>query len=754
MKNCPKCGSKLEENQKFCTKCGFKIDDLIKKNELSPETLAQIDILQKKISNDNLNNLLYNELGNIYFENEMYNKAILEYQKAFTIDNRNFDSIFKTAEAYRKIKEFTKAESSYTKALELDNNAQKAKLGLFWCYYFQDKIEDLINLEKGINDDIKKLDFHEAMKEAFKKTDNPESAFEEMEKIFKLVPENIDNLRDLAEYYYDRDDYNKSIEFYKKILLIDPNDIDSIFIIGKDYCYKKDYNKTIELFESNLTNFPDELVSLIYFYLSYSYLKLENTYKAIEMIQNVDSPNIKSISSRDKKIIAETFFELSENLVKSNNLSPATKYLENAIRYESDNQKIIDKSNQVKKLYTVEYEKIKKKKTKNIKLSIFAIICISILTIVIFRLINIQKDNTAWETAKERNSIESYSTYLSEYTKGKFKLEATEQLEKSIWLRSKKENNVEAFEIYLKNYPEGIFVQEAKDNLESQIWKNAKSQNTIESYSFYLSKYPNGKFEKDATISYKEIFLEDNVLVNGGTFRMGTNNGDNDEKPIHNVTLDSFYISKYEVTNKEYVEFLNAVGVKKDGLLNGENFLNLYIFYSYKSYNQPYAMDYENISFFCTSSYYENCAVEAATWLGANAFCKWKGGRLPTEAEWEFAAKGGNQSKNYKYSGSNNIKNVASRYRKYGPEKVGLKLPNEIGIYDMSGNISEWCYDWYNFNYYSTSPENNPQGPSSGVYRVKRDGVWDHTEKVCRVTHRGRREPKYSSGFRIAYDLK
>lgn len=365
MVKCPKCGNNLKSNQKFCTKCGTKIEDL-KKIKLSPEILAKIDILQKRISNDNLNTPLYLELGDIYFENEMFKEAILEYQKAYSIDNKNFDSIFKTAETYRNMKDYLKAESTYLNALNINPKSQEAKIGLFWTYYSQDKIEDLINLEKEINDDIKKLDFHEVMKEAFKKADNLDSAYEEMEKIFKLVPDNIDNLRDLAEYYSDRDKLDKSIEFYKKILLIFPNDIDSTFVVGREYCYKKDYNKTIELLENNITNFPNELVSLIYFYLSYSYIKLDNIDKALDLIQNVDSPDIKSISSRDKEMFAEIFYLLSEYSVKKNSLTSAIRYLEKAIEYEPENKKIINRLNEVKQLNTDKQKRIKKKKLKKI----------------------------------------------------------------------------------------------------------------------------------------------------------------------------------------------------------------------------------------------------------------------------------------------------------------------------------------------------------------------------------------------------
>jgi len=219
------------------------------------------------------------------------------------------------------------------------------------------------------------------------------------------------------------------------------------------------------------------------------------------------------------------------------------------------------------------------------------------------------------------------------------------------------------------------------------------------------------------------------VLVNGGTFQMGSPNGtgDIDEHPQHSVTVSSFRISKYEITNQQYADYMNAIGADANGSVGGVEYLKI-----------AYSQISHNGSSFVVDAGKENYPVIMVSWYGAKAYSEYYGGRLPTEAEWEFAARGGNSSNGYIYSGSNTAGDVAW----YGSNSnntthtVGTKDANELGLYDMSGNVWEWCNDWYDSNYYSSSPSNNPQGPNSGTERVNRGGSWYYGDFSCRVVFR------------------
>lgn len=232
------------------------------------------------------------------------------------------------------------------------------------------------------------------------------------------------------------------------------------------------------------------------------------------------------------------------------------------------------------------------------------------------------------------------------------------------------------------------------------------------------------------------------VKVAGGTFQMGaTSEQESDaldfEYPVHSVTLSDYYIGETEVTQALWYA---VMGYKPTS--GGSQWTSSF---GIGDDFPAYYVSWNDCQEFITK----------LNQLTGMSF------RLPTEAEWEFAARGGNYSQGYKYAGSNTIGDVAWYYDNsyglgsndpnYGTHAVGTKAPNELGLYDMSGNVYEWCQDWFDLRYYSSSPQTDPTGPSSGSSRVKRGGGWDYFARCCRVSDRDRIIPSERS---ISYGLR
>jgi formylglycine-generating enzyme required for sulfatase activity len=238
------------------------------------------------------------------------------------------------------------------------------------------------------------------------------------------------------------------------------------------------------------------------------------------------------------------------------------------------------------------------------------------------------------------------------------------------------------------------------------------------------------------------------ILIEGGSFQMGNEEGEGDEKPVHPVELSSFYLGKQEVTNQEYCIFLNTV---KKPLKEVEDWVDL---------DDPDCkIKAQGIEFIPEAGFENHPAIEI-TYYGAQAYCEWAGGRLPTEAEWEYAARGGNHYSPFTYSGSAIVDEVAWYRDNRGTLThlaVGQKKENALGLQDMSGNVWEWCHDWYHKNYYKDSPLANPEGPGQEVFRVVRGGSWMDPENELRVTNRHWIQPNYSYdyvGFRLCKDME
>jgi len=295
------------------------------------------------------------------------------------------------------------------------------------------------------------------------------------------------------------------------------------------------------------------------------------------------------------------------------------------------------------------------------------------------------------------------------------------------------------FRQYIKDHPDGIHIDEALDKIT-----NAGNR-------------------------------QDNmVLIPSGTFQMGSTDGENDEKPLHTVAVSSFYLSKYEVTVAEFRTFIEASGYRTDAEKEGSS----------RGYEGTEWKDVKDRNWRHDPEGKpapDNHPVINVSWNDTQEYARWlsqKTGysyRLPTEAEWEYTA--GNGARHTKYSwgdGGPNGKNggnVADESKNpssgsvwstkfdgfndgyWYTAPVGSYNPNDFGLFDMTGNVWEWCSDWYGSDYYAKSPSKDPTGPSSGSYRVIRGGSWCSFPQNCRVAFRGNDAPGSRNdyvGFRLA----
>jgi formylglycine-generating enzyme required for sulfatase activity len=256
------------------------------------------------------------------------------------------------------------------------------------------------------------------------------------------------------------------------------------------------------------------------------------------------------------------------------------------------------------------------------------------------------------------------------------------------------------------------------------------------------------------------------VFVQGGSFMMGATpeQGDDagsNEKPSHKVSLDSFYIGKYPVTVGQLKQFIDETKYQTDADKGGGS--NIWTGSEWKM-QEGVNWECDEKGYVRTQDEYDYPVIHVS-WNDAAAFSQWlsektgKNFRLPSEAEWEYAARGGQKTKRYKFSGSNNPEEVAWHYENSGskPHPIGRKKPNELGIYDMSGNVWEWCEDDWHDNY-NGAPTNRRAWIDSprGDRRVLRGGSWDSLTRNCRVSYRGWDLPvywNYDLGFRLAQDF-
>lgn len=318
-------------------------------------------------------------------------------------------------------------------------------------------------------------------------------------------------------------------------------------------------------------------------------------------------------------------------------------------------------------------------------------------------------------------------------------------------VEGKLENNLQmAFEFSSKSAQATVSIPEKETAVATALKPMLKPQEiTRPEYE----PDPGAIFQREMTVSRYtptqieihevEPLLSEMVIIPGGSYHRGSGDGARDEMPRHQIHLRSFALDVHPVTNEQFVRFLEAMGGEKDQ--NNNDIIRLRDSRIKRSAGK-----------LIIESGYAKHPVIGITWYGAVAYAKWIGKRLPSEAEWEIAASSGKE--HCIYPTGDEVDRTQANFFNSDTTSVMSYPPNTFGLYDMAGNVYEWCQDWYAYNYYDTSAlePDQPEGPHQGVYRVLRGGGWKSSKEDMRTSHRHRNNPgavNGTYGFRCAADV-
>ena len=247
---------------------------------------------------------------------------------------------------------------------------------------------------------------------------------------------------------------------------------------------------------------------------------------------------------------------------------------------------------------------------------------------------------------------------------------------------------------------------------------------------------------KEEKVKNVDPIQTDMEVIGKGEYFRGNDEGGRDERPRHKIKLNNFALDLHPVTNEQFVRFLEVMGGEKDSNNN-------YIIHLKDSRLRRHGRKLS------IESGYSKHPVIGVTWYGAIAYAKWVGKRLPTEGEWEVAAA---CCQELMYTTGNSIERTQANFFSSDTTAVKSYPPNKLGLYDMAGNVYEWCQDWYDYNCYEAAMQrpDSPKGPLQGVYRVLRGGCWKSLKDDLRCSHRHRNNPgtvNTTYGFRCAADV-
>lgn len=399
-----------------------------------------------------------------------------------------------------------------------------------------------------------------------------------------------------------------------------------------------------------------------------------------------------------------------------------------------------------------EIQQLRKKQQKTRKILLLAsVVAVLFFVIAVFSFWKMQKANT-----RVQKTNELLYAFLPEEVKNiytHFKILGDKQFALGAYAMALKNYKLAK---YAPDKPGNDSIVTDISNAENCYKYQQKALEFIEQAKYELAETEimkalklNPKSRNDLIIASAIHPIHAMILVEGGNFEMGSSGNDSviytyDEEPIQKINLESFKISRYEVTNLQYALFLNRYEVGADG--KKKNSIDSLAFPLINTHSWGVYFDRKQNKWKPQKGF-EFLPVIEVTWYGANEYARFHGGNLPTEAQWEYAARGGKLSKNYRFAGSNKIKEVAwfSENANSMTHEVGLLKPNQLGIYDLSGNVWEWCNSWYVD--YGEDYLANADTCSNCKQRVARGGSWGNFPVYCRVADRFNWYPHDGSGI-------
>ena len=406
-----------------------------------------------------------------------------------------------------------------------------------------------------------------------------------------------------------------------------------------------------------------------------------------------------------------------------------------------------------------------------------------------------QDEAKAWAEAKRLNTLSSYDDYLDAYPQGRHAEEAEERMEaldeENAWKQAVARGSLVGFRKYLRAYPAGKYAGEARKRIEElKAAPEPQPEPVVTKKEGDSPLKPAPAAREKPAEKEQPAALKDMVFIEGGPFEMGDTFGEgrDNEQPVHTVTVNDFYLGCYEVTFEEFSRFVEATGYKTDADKDDGSFV-----WENEKWKKKAGISWRHDTTGKMRHAGEkkhpiihiswNDAVAYCNWLseqhgyqkvyagnGNTVSANWKanGYRLPTNAEWEFAARQRGQKRRFgngkdiadpeeiNFDGSTQYSIPYSKEGIYRAKttEVASFPPNSLGLYDMSGNVWEWCWDWNDGKYYNKSNNaQNPKGPDSGSYRVLRGGSWFSLPGRARCALRSAVFPDfryYRYGFRLA----